>query len=196
MNYQISPGFSVGVSLGFTYDDLSVGSDMTSEQLQARINWHPGPKLTLSLNGGLEDRQFLNSGQPDSLSPIFGLSAIYQIFDVTTLTLTANRTVTASYFQNQITESTAFTAGIRQRLFEKLYLGVSGGFGNTAYQATTAGLSVNRDDDRANINVRLTCPFLTRGTASVFYDWTDHSSTQQGFQYSSNQAGFELGYRF
>src|SRR5205085_2567905 len=79
LNYQLWPGFSVGLSAGFTYDDLSVGSDMTSEQVQGRINWRAGNKLTFSLNGGFEDRQFVNSSAPASLNPIFGLSAIYQL---------------------------------------------------------------------------------------------------------------------
>jgi len=195
-NYAVQPHFSIGLSAGFSYDYVSVGSDMMSEQLQARVNWHPGTKLTFSFSGGFEDRQFLDSNQSDSINPIFNLSSTYHIFDGTTFTLTGSRIVSPSYFHNQVTEEVGFTAGVSQRLLEKLYLDVSGGFGTTSYHATAATLSVNREDDHANINVRLSCPFLTRGTAAVFYDWTDHTSNQNGFEYTSNQVGLELGYRF
>ena len=197
LNYRFWPGFSVGLSVTFTYDDVTVSPDMTSEQIQGRLNWQPGPKLMFAFSGGFEDRQFLNSNVPDSVSPIFNLSAIYHLFEVTTLTLTANSSVSASYFQSQITDTTGFNASLQQRLLQKLTLTVSGGFGNSSYSGTTAfASSVNRQDNHSNIDVRLTCPFLTRGTASVFYDWTDHSSNEKGFQYNSNQFGFDLGYRY
>ena len=120
---------------------------------------------------------------------------IYQVFEQTTFSLNANRTVTASYFQNQITESTLVSGSIRQRLFQKLSLDLSGGYSTSSFQATTTGLAVNREDDRKNVNIRLSCPFLKRGMASAFYDWSDNVSNQSGFQYSSTQVGLELGYR-
>ena len=100
------------------------------------------------------------------------------------------------HFQNQITESTGVTGSLQQRLFEKLTLNVTGGFTSTSYQSSFLGFSVNRQDDRSTINIRLSYPFIKRATASLFYDWSDNSSTQDGFQYQSNQVGLELGYRF
>jgi uncharacterized protein (PEP-CTERM system associated) len=195
-NYQIGPNLSAGASLGLTYDNVAVGSDMLSEQFQAQFDWLPGTKLRFSFHGGFEDRQFLNSSAPNALNPIFGLSFVYHLFEVTTITFSANRTVTASYFQNEITEAFGFTGGIHQRLLKVLYLDVSGGFTRSSYRATTTGLSVDREDDLSTITVRLSCPFLQRGNASVFYQWSDNSSTQGGFGYTSDQVGLELGYRF
>jgi hypothetical protein len=196
-NYQFWPRFSAGLGVTFAYDDLKVGTDMTSEQLNGRINWVVGQKLTLSLSGGVEDRQFLDSREPDSLTPIFAASIIYHPFEPTTLTLSANRTVTASYFDSQITEITGFTGSLQQRLLGELTLNVTGGFTSTSYQSTFLGFfTVNRQDDRSTVNVRLSYPFIKRGTASVFYDWSDNSSNVEGFKYQSNQAGLELGYRF
>ena len=196
LNYQFWPAFSAGLSATFSYDDLSVGSDMTSEQLQGRINWRAGNKLTFSFNGGLEDRQFLDSAAPDVLNPIFGLSMIYQLFEMTTLSVNANRAVSASYFRNQITESTALTVGVRQRLLGKLTLDVNGGYGTTSYRASATGLTISREDEHSSINVRLTCPFLKRGTASVFYSWSENSSNETDFKYSSSQVGLEIGFRY
>jgi len=196
LNYQLWPRVSVGLSATFGYDNLSVGPDMASEQVEGRINWRAGNKLTFSLNGGFEDRQFLNSNVPASLNPIFGLSLVYRLFEVTTLSLNAARTVSASYFQSQVTETTGFSASIQQRLLKRLYLSLSGGYGTTSYQATTTGLAVNRQDDRSSFDVRLSCPFLRNGSASVYYDWSDNASNATGFKYTSNQAGLEVGYHF
>ena len=195
-NYQIFPRLSAGATLGFTYGELKVGSDMTSEQLQGQLNWHLGNKLSFSFHGGFEDRQFLDSNVPDALNPIFGLSLVYNLFEFTTIAFSADRTVTTSYFQNEITEAFGFTGSIHQRLLQRLYLDMSGGFTTSSFQATTTGLSVNREDDLSTVTVRLSCPFLQHGNASVFYNWSDNSSNQGGFGYTSNQVGLELGYRF
>jgi hypothetical protein len=196
-NYQLWPRLSVGIGATFTYDDIAIGTDMTSEQVNGRLNWTLGQKLTLSLSGGFEERQFLGTHLPDSTTPIFNASLIYQPFEQTVLTLTGSRSVTASYFQSQITEITGFTGTLQQRLFGKLGLAVTGGFTSTSYKSTFFGFfTVTREDDHSIVNVRLTYPFLKNATASIFYDWSDNSSSVNGFKYQSNQGGFELGYRF
>ena len=195
-NYQLWPTLSIGPSLTFMYDDLTVGKDMTSEQLQGQVLWRPGHKFTFSLLGGFEVRQFLDSSEANLLTPVFNLSLNYQLFEVTSFSLSLNRTVTPSYLENQLTEIYGFSAGIHQRFLGRLTLDVTGGYTTTAYRTTSAGISVNRQDDRATVNVRLSCPFLQHGSASVFYDWTDNISNEGGFGYTSNQVGLELGYRF
>jgi hypothetical protein len=195
-NYRVLQGLSLGLSATFEYDNVTTSSDMTSEQLQGRINWKAGQKLTFALSGGFEDRQFLSGGVPNSINPIFTVSSIYQMFDNTTFTLSALRSVSPSYFQSQVNESTGFTASLNQRLLARLFLILTGGFGTSSYETTAAGVATNRGDDHANINARLTCPFLTHGTASAFYDYTKHTSNEPGFGYDSNQTGLELGYRF
>jgi uncharacterized protein (PEP-CTERM system associated) len=196
INYALWRGLSIGLSASFTYDDVAIGTDMTSENLQGQINWQPGSKLMFAFSGGLEDRQFLKTARPDSVSPIFSLSLIYRLFEVTTITLSANRGVSASYFQNQITESTGFNVSVHQRLFEKLSLDVGGGYGTTQYKGTTTALAPNRQDNHTSFNARLSYPFFTRGSIGVFYDWSDNPSTGAGFTYSSTQAGMEVGYHF
>ena len=196
LNYQLLPGLSVGPTIGFGYDHEQVGPDMTHEQFQGRINWQLGHKLSFNFSGGFEYRQFLDSNESDELNPIFNLSLVYKIFEVTTFTLSASETISSSYYQGQTTQTTGFTAGVHQRLLGKLYLDVSGGYSTSSYNATTSAVSANRNDDHSNIGVRLSCQLLKRGSASVFYDWSDNSSNENGFSYTSNQVGLELGYRF
>jgi Putative beta-barrel porin 2 len=195
-NYQLSPSLSVGPSLTFAYDNLKIGSDMISEQFQGQFSWRPGQKLTCLGRGGIEIRQFLGSNESDLLTPVFDFSLAYRLFEATTFSLAANRTVRPSYFGNQLTETYSFNGGVRQRLLQRLYLDVTGGYATTTYRTTSAGESANRDDDYATVNIRLSCPFLQHGSASVFYNWSDNTSSQSGFGYNSNQVGVEIGYRF
>jgi hypothetical protein len=196
LSYHAWSKFAIGLGVGGGYTDVQVGSDMTSEQLQGRIQWRPGEKLSLSLNGGFEERQFLDSQTSDALNPIFGCAVSYRLFDQTTISLNANRAVSASYFANQVTESTSISGGVRQRLLGKIFLDVNGSFGTTSYGATTSILAVSREDTYENATFRVGFSFLKDGNASIFYNWSHNSSSGNGFSYYSNQAGMELGYRF
>ncbi|MEO7677570.1 MAG: outer membrane beta-barrel protein, partial [Verrucomicrobiota bacterium] len=194
LNYQFTPKFSGGLGAGFGY--VQIGTDDIYERVQSRINWKVGSKLNLGLTAGLEARQFLDSNQPGLLNPIFSASLQYQLFEATSLSLSASRSVNSSYFANQITENTSLDFSVSQRLFAKLFFTAGFGIGTTDYIGATAAASTGRKDDYTHYNFGLSMPFLKRGTASVFYSATDNSSGQSGFGYSSTQMGLELGYQF
>jgi hypothetical protein len=196
LNYQFSPGLHAGFNVVLGYDSVQIGSDMTHEQFQLNLNWHPGQKLTFFISGGFEDRQFLDSRAPDTINPIFNGSLLYQLFEATGFSLTASHAIAPSYYNNQITESTDFSGAVRQRFFGHLFLDLTGGYRTSSYQTTTIFQRVHRRDNYTFFNIRLTCPFLQKGTASIFYDTSENSSSDSGFGYSSNQAGLELGYHF
>ena len=195
-NYQVDPKLTLGLGVGFGYDKLKLSPDMTHEELQGRVNWRPGPKLTVLVSAGAEYRQFLSSDVSASLNPIFGASALYQVFEPTTLSLTASRSFSPAGFVGQLADSTTLMASVRQRLLTKLFLDASGGYFTTSYSATEAGLAVSRNDHGTFLNLRLSLQVLKRGTAAVFYHRSENSSDQAIFTYSSSQVGFELGYRF
>ena len=196
VNYQVSPKLGTGIGFGFGYDEVTFGSDMTHEDLQARIDWRPGEKLSLSVSGGAQYRQYLSSDVPASLNPIYGASVLYQLFEPTALSLAASRTYTPAYSQDQLSDATTISASLRQRLLKKLELDVSGGYFTTSYTATTVGVPVNRDDHGTFVNARLSAVVLKRATVAVFYARSDNSSNVPGYSYSSSQVGLELGYRF
>jgi len=75
VNYQVWTRLSVGLGVVAGYDNVSAGSDMTHEGLQGRkINWLVANKLSFSLTGGFEERQFLDSNTPRCLESVFGLA--------------------------------------------------------------------------------------------------------------------------
>ena len=198
LNYQFWSRFGAAIGAGFGYDNVSVGSDMTSEQLQGRITWVVVNKLSFVLSGGAEDRQFLSPGVPDLISPVFSLSAQYSPFEVTTLSLSASHSVSPSFFADQVTESTSISAGLHQRLLGRLFLDLSGGYANSTYHSSsltpaTSGLS---NYDTTFISAQLSAPFLKRGSAAIFCSVNYNSSGAAIYDYTTTQVGLQLSYRY
>lgn len=203
LNYQFVPHFSAGIGVGFTYDNLSFGPDMTSEQYQGRINWRASDKLSFLLTGGLDDRQFLNTPLPDLLSPIFSASAQYQLFENTSFSLSASRSISPSYFQNALSEGTTISGGIHQRLLGKLYLDLSGGYATTTYHATASifNPATTSNYELTSFGARLSTVFLKRINAAIYFQENFVSSSSAAaiatlYNYSSTQVGLSLAYRF
>jgi hypothetical protein len=195
LNYQFWPRLDTGLGAGLGFVNVDTGSNMTYEQLQARVRWRATDKISFQVHGGLEDRQFLGGSAGSLLNPVAGGMIQYQPFELTKLSLTMDRTVDVSYFQNQVTEGFEIVGNLNQRLLQRLYLDLSGGYHTVKYVAANAS-GTGRQDDYYTLDVRLSCPFLKRGTAAVFYQYSDNSSSIRGFTFSSSQVGFEIGWRF
>lgn len=196
LNHQWSESLSAAVGVGGGYVDVSSGSDMTFEQLLGRVGFGVTGRISLSLNGGAEVRQFLNSGQGSLITPIFGATMSYQPLEHTVLTLSANRSVGSSYFQNQVTETTSIQGGLEQQLLGHFSFSISGGFQNSDYRATTSGFSVNRTDDHTFVRTALSTRLLKRIGISVFYAHTENASNARNYAYSSDQTGFNVSYSY
>lgn len=196
LNYQFFPGCFAGVGVGGGYVDMVTGSDNAYESLNGQVGWRPTEKISLHFNVGGETRQFLDSNSDTLINPIFGASISYSPLDVTTISLSANRGVSTSYFDNQVTENTGVQISLSQRLLEKLNLNVGFGYSTTKYVSGVQGQSLNREDSGTFFNVGLNCPIRTRMTAGVFYTYNENSSDNNGFGYNSTQVGFNLGYHF
>jgi hypothetical protein len=199
LNYHFGPRLDVGLGATFGYADVKTGSDTIYEQVQGRINWRATDKFSLQIHGGMEARQFLSTDAGDVLNPIVGGVIQYQPFDFTRLSLNVARTVATSLLttnsQSQLTENINITGHWNQRLFKKVSLDLEGGYHIVTYVAAGTA-ATDRKDDYYTFNARLGCPFLKRGTVAVFYQYSDSSSTEPGFTYSTSQVGFEVGYRF
>ena len=102
-----------------------------------------------------------------------------------------------SYYKNELMDNTSITAGIDQRLLEKLHLGLSGGYRRTSYITADQSLTQSRKDDGFFFQARLsTALFKNRATAAIFYSWDDNQSNSPGYGYATSEVGFELGYKF
>jgi hypothetical protein len=196
LNYQFWPRFSAGIGVGGGYTIQDGSPDSINEQYQTRVNWRATDKISFQVSGGLEDQQYLSGGASALVTPIFGGTIQYQPFEQTQLSLSANRSVSPSYFQSQNTETTSFNAGLNQRLLQKFNLGLSGGYAKAKYLATTSGASTGRTDDTYSFSASLSHSLTKRGTISASYSYSNSRSSVPGFTFSSNQIGVQVGYQF
>lgn len=196
MDYQIDEKLNAGVGVTVGYSEQNGGFKSLDEQYQGRFTWHPGRKLSVFLSGGIEDRQFLDVNAPDIVTPIFSASVGYHLFEQTTLALTAARNVSASLFKSEVTESTSLGVSLQQRLLGKLQLSLGFSYATSDYKTTTANLALARSDDTEVYTVGLSFPFLKRCSFSTFYDYSQNSSSDSGFGFSSSQAGAALSWAY
>ena len=203
LNYQFWPRFNAGLGVGFGYNQQDNSPDSIYQQYQGRVNWRATDKISFQLSGGLHNQQYLSGGASSLLTPVFGGTIQWQPFEQTRLTVSANRTVSNSSYQSQVTINTGVTVGLDQRLLGRLNLNLSGGYGTTEYQSSAAGASTSRNDDLYSFGARLSCPLLKRATVSVFYNYSNNASSQSGFAtagsgygFTSSQGGLEISYRY
>ena len=190
------PKFGAGVSIGVGYTDVNQGSDMTYEQLNGHVSWQPTKKMSVSVSAGGEVRQFLDSAARSLINPTFGASVSYKPVDVTTIFLSANRGVSASYFTNQVTESTTLSVGVQQRILKHFQLGLNGGYHTSTFVSANPGLATTRDDSGYVFGASLGFGFLKRANFSAFYNYSKNNSSQGSFAFASTQVGFNVGYSF
>lgn len=198
LNYDAGERFDTGIGVGYEYDNVSPGPNMMSESAQGRVRWQAFDKLGFNVHGGFVVQQYLAGGAPNLITPIFGVAAQYHPFSKTSLSLTADRAVSPSLFQGQVTETTTVAATVNQRLLKRLNLTAIASYARNSYLASTSTPTINtgRADDYYSLSVRLGTTFYERGTASIFYQYSDNSSSVSAFSFSSSQAGVELEYRF
>jgi hypothetical protein len=198
LNYEFWPRLNAGIGAGGGFVKVSTGPDQTFEQLLGRVNWRATDKISFQVNGGFEESQFLANGVGDLFNPIFGAAIQYQPFEQTQISLGANRTVSASslYTVNEVVEITSVNCNLNQRLLGKIYMDLGAGYSEEKYTVSISTLSGGRTDDYYFLNARLSYPMLKRGTVAVTYQYNSNSSNVQGFSYSSNQVGFEVGYSY
>jgi Putative beta-barrel porin 2 len=197
VDYQLWPTFAAGLGAGVGYADVEASPDQLYEQVEVRVTWRMTRKFSSSVSGGVDFRQFAGSGaSDDAINPIFSGSVQYAPTSVTTLSLSGSRAVNTSLFENQITESTGVRGAVTQRLLGRLMLTVEGSYQHVEYVASTANTAAGRVDNSFSVETRLSTTLLKRGTVTVFYRYSEDSSSQAGYDFSSDQVGLELRYGY
>lgn len=192
--YQLSQLISVGFDLGAGYDLVEPGTDMTHESLQVAVNGALGEKLSYSLSGGFEIRQFLDTGASQKLSPIMSGSLNYQMTEKTSFNVYANRSVSPSFFNDQFTLATAIGGGLSQRVLGRFFLSLTGGFRWTENNSTLDPTLEVQNTDYSFVRIGLSSRFLQRGSASIFYLLSQNTSSDAALSFDSNQVGMQLSY--
>jgi hypothetical protein len=210
LNFHANQALSAGISLGAGYDDVSTGSSMPFEVAQGTITFQPGPKLRLFVSGGAEDMQFVNPSAPNLVTPIYSASVQYQLFPATSISLSGSRTVNPAFFANEVQVSTIVSGAIRQVLSKKWALSLNAGYSSEPLTEIVPGplpqfflgarpnnfLAENETLNSTTVGVTLSYAFIERAALSAYYSFSDTTSSQAAYGYSSSQVGFSISYSY
>jgi outer membrane protein assembly factor BamA len=104
--------------------------------------------------------------------------------------------VNASLFRSEVTETSAVSIGVQQRLLGELEFSLGFSYSTSDFKTTTFNLATSRSDDTEVFNVGLNVPFLKHGSIGAFYDYSQNSSSEPGFGFSSSQVGATLSWAY
>src|SRR5205823_10651552 len=156
----------------------------TFEQANARISYQPSGKISVNVSGGVEFRQFEHNSRHQYVTPVFELALSYQPFDPTTITLSGSRsTYNSGVLAGQDFAGTTITAGLRQRLLQRFYVGVSGGYQNSDYFSTVNSVAATRQDNYHFIEPSLDFSITRFWTIGGYYLHRQNDSSFQFFKF-------------
>ena len=195
--YRWLPKVSVGIGGTFGYnwvDDPS--TNQTFEQVNLRLNYDATAKLNIYASAGVEFRQF-DGNRGDYVSPVFEVGATYTPFANTTFTLAAGRRIyNSGYLANQDFGGTYVVGRLQQRLFRRVYLGLTAGYENDNYISTDTDVSATRDDDYWFIEPSVDVLITRWLSAGAYYLHRQDSSNTDFFSFYDNQVGVRATVRF
>jgi len=188
LNYVYSPKLVIGLGTtgGVNSSDGSTG-DETFEQINARANYIVSGKISLSISGGIEFRQF---GGGNSVSPVYDIAGSYQPFENTTITIAGSRnTRTSASLAGQDFEETSISLTVSQRLFSRATLSLAEGYTHSAYLSANTGDATARTDDYFYIEPAFDINITRYWSVGVYYLYRTDLSTLAFFSFHDNQFG-------
>ena len=218
LNDQFWSRFGVGVNGSAGYDLITPGANMAFEQVQGTMNWRVKDKMSMTATAGLEVTQLLGT---ELIDPIFSGTIAYRPWEQTSASLTASRSVSPSFYANDVIVNTTISAAFRQQFLQHFSFDLSGGYTTTPYvgfarvdeftnpltnvhqigvpvpaTVLTTTVQQNREDYSRFVRVSVGSTFRKRGTVSIFYSYNDYTSGLAAFALTSTQVGIEIGWRY
>ena len=196
LHQKTTPQIDTGIGVDYSYTAIKKNADMGALQLLASLSWRPIQQLNMSLQGGLEKRRVYSKPSADTSGPVYSGSIQFIPTNTTQVGVTASRSTSASFFDNQLTESTGYGINFQQRLLQHYQFASSYTHQETKYTSTLPGFIVNRKDKTDSVNLSLGTSFLARFRTSIAYQFSNNSSNRSEFKFTSSQISFEIGYSF
>jgi len=193
LNYQALPKTMVGIGAGVGYTAVEDGQNQYYEQGLIHLRYVPTYKITLNLVGGAEARQIENG--PSRATPVFDLEASYAAQDSTSVHLkVARRTDTSALLEGQDFEETTIEASVRQRIYQKLYITLSGGLQRDDY--VDAGAEANRTDNFSYFGIESSMEVTKWLGMKAAYRFQNNDSSLAEFGFHRNLASFQFNMQF
>jgi Putative beta-barrel porin 2 len=194
VRYQLLPKTQVGLQGVGGVLDSSDTPLQYYQQLRLELLYIPTQKLSFLFNGGV---QFLEFSDTVKIDPVFSLGLFYQPFPATMLSLSGFRNVVGSSAEaGEDYFATGFEINVSQQFFQRLVASVGAGYENDSYFGTTPETPTNREDNYVFVRPRLTYAFVDWFSVSVFYEFRQTVSNQEGNSFENNRAGLEVLTKF
>jgi len=194
LNYNFTPKLVVSAGGAFGLLQPDTGGTQTFEQGLVRLQFASTDKLYFNGDAGFEVRQF-PGGKGIRVTPVFDLSANYQLFPGTTLGLSGARNVTysASVTGSNYT-ATSVSANITQHLVGNWYIGLGAGFENDSYFQVSGARpgTTQRQDNYVIFQPNLTYRWNDWANISVSYFYRDNHSNSPGRSFYNNQMAVQM----
>jgi hypothetical protein len=188
INYVYSPKLVIGVgATGGVNSSDGPTSDETFEQMNVRANYIVSGKISLSISGGIEFRQF---GGGDSVSPVYEIAGSYRPFENTIINIAGSRhTVSSASLAGQDYSETSISLTFSQRLVSRVNFSFGIGYTNSNYLSASTGDSTARSDDYFYIEPAVDLSVTRYWSIGFYYLYRQDSSTFALFSFYDNQFG-------
>lgn len=196
LHLRESPQLDSALGIEYGYETTTHSPDMSFVQYLARVAWKMSEQLSLEIQGGWENRQVKQAGASDLNSPVLKTSLHYQPVETTGLSLTHSHGTTASFFANQVVETSVYEITLDQRLLQHFRLNLGAEYQEAKYRSTLPLLPFNRRDKNYSFTAGLRTAVLRRVDVTLQYRKSHNSSNVAGYGFSSDQIGLEIGYRY
>ena len=195
INYVYSPKLVIGLgATGGVNSSDGPTSNETFEQMNVRANYIVSGKISLSVSGGLEFRQF---GGGNSISPVYEIAGTYRPFENTAITIAGSRrTVSSASLAGQDYTDTNISLTFSQRLFSRVNLSLGVGYQNLDYLSATTGASTARNDNYFYIEPSIDFDITRYWSIGCYYLYRQDSSTLALFSFYDNQFGVRTSLTF
>lgn len=198
LTHRFAEQLDLGVSAGAGYTTMNPGVDYTIQTLGLNVQWKPGTRLTIDSSIGFQITRFRVTNSSNRSSPTYNVSANYQIFEFTTLSLAANRSASASYFSSQLNDRSRVSISVNQRVLEKLSLSLSASSDKSDYLSspTTFGSTFGRVDRGHSYQASLATTLVEKLSLSLTWQYNRYRSNRVGYTYNSSMIGASAGWHF
>lgn len=185
-------------ALGVKYGEVKASDspDMYFFQYLARVAWQATNKLSMELQGGLENRHIDQTGADNLLNPVINALVLYRPVETTQLSFSASRDTSVSYFSNQIIESSRYGILLEQRLLTRFRATAGLEHQEAEFRSTLPSAFVGRKDKNYSFTAGLRTTVLRRVDLTLQYRRSRNTSNVEAFEFTSNQVGLEVGYRY
>lgn len=191
---NVSQHLTLAAGLDLGYDEIAHGPDMSHTTPQFQLNWRATKKASLRVEYGIERR--LYKPIRTETNNRYSANIIYNPFSTSTFSAGVSQRVDPSYLVGETSNIQGWNIDLQQRLLTRFFLSLGTAKTSSTYNIPQLSNTTNRKDRYILYSARLGTTILRKASINVFYQRSRNRSTSPLFNFTSNQVGAEIAYRF